>query len=941
MSETTNLGREPVEIIEMVLPRCANTFGCGPCKAGLGTVDESNISRYFAERGDGTSYTVGNGSLSEVDAGVRITGAGAGNSNVYFTSNQVGTGFDGDTFRYIVVCGKIITEDGDASFEFTFSSDGAAPDQGNFTKALNDQKSFRNIPALAALTDGDEFIAVFDAADHPEYATDWQGSTVDWLDVRITTGDNTVYDISSIQVCSDSLIDKVGSECFETRATCQDVDNFHARPLTYLSPSQQYVTGDTVVSTDFDRTLPVIFETDVEFPAEPTGTIYEQGGSGFGTYLGFTGGNLIWRAFEGSPATTSETADIAYISIDESVVAGRSITLIMTINNPTIELWEFDPVEFTLTRLGTSTASNKTGFALWAGLGDGKIGDSDGVPTGEDGGEFNGRITRFNGYGTSRPGALTRGTDAYRFRYFFDDGRKAVPKDDIYIVPLLKSASAVGSRLNITGSDDRYEPIGRRAIMNVMFADAPHSDFLFDPYVTSRPYDPLARSTFWAKWQIRNKFGRTRAIIRRYTGYNRDALADMRSQTYVIDKTAWRRNSFQIGCRDILSLTEFRKAQVPAASTGALSADIDSTQTTISLTGDVTDEYPSTGGTLRINDELMTYTGRTYDSTLDITNVTGLTRGTDGSDADDHSIDDNVQLCRRYTEARIDDVLEEIIVTDAQVPAQLVNLSRFTSEYDTYLDAYLLTTVISEPTGVDRLIGELAEQCAFYVWWNERDQLVDLRALRALDVLNRSLTQEADIIGDTFNIEERPKERVSTISIYYNPRDFAGDLEKPANFANQLIFSNAQGSDPDQYAKLPQTREIFSRWLVSQNVVNQTAARYSRRYVDIPQYVTLLVDAKDRDLWVGDFTRLEHDFLVLDDGSRDTDRNWLVIEAEEVVAGHRQKLTLVDVTLDGKVYFITENTIGTYTEEAFADRNAFITDNNGLNPDGSRGATIS
>jgi len=48
----------------------------------------------------------------------------------------------------------------------------------------------------------------------------------------------------------------------------------------------------------------------------------------------------------------------------------------------------------------------------------------------------------------------------------------------------------------------------------------------------------------------------------------------------------------------------------------------------------------------------------------------------------------------------------------------------------------------------------------------------------------------------------------------------------------------------------------------------------------------------------------------------------------------------VDVTLDGRLYRITENGIGTYTPELFALANAFITDANGLNSDGTTGATI-
>ena len=1015
-----------------------------------------------------------------------------------------------------------------------------------------------------------------------------------------------------------------GGQCFNTRETCQDTDNFQARPLAHLTPDVLKEDGDTVTSSEVDRDAKTSFLAAVTFPASPTGTIWEQGGTGDGAYLGITGDDLVFRAFDGSVATGSE---VAKITSPISNFAGRTLTLIGEIDpfGGTVALWEFDPVELVLTKIGEDTitltaptltvtgASSDTtttidgveyrvvtwtssgslevadgnlgaveyllvggggagggtlangggggggagdvvvsasptllspatytvtvgaggtgvfqddgnngsdtsafsetaiggggggandnnglsggsgggggtgasaegtggpgtgdngndggdgdgvgtterlggggggagaagangvsgssagdggdgyssditgsttvyaggggggagntdgvgdegaggsggggggssdngtptagtdglggggggyggngssgtgadggdgvviarwptsvetsGARQWAGTDDGAIGNDSGTfTTGEDGGDFNGTIDSFNFFdATLASDVLDQSTDAYRQRYMFDDGRKAKPFDDVYILPLLKSANAQGTRINLAGADERFEPLGRRAYMSASFADAPHSDFPYDPYVETRVYDPLERGTFWTKWLIRNKYGKTRAIAKRYTGYDGQKLSDMRTQTYVLDSVQWNGDGADIEFRDVLSLTEFRRAQVPAPSPGKLDAALTAGATTAYLTGDVTASYPASG-TLRINDELMTYTGRSYDSGDDQTDFTGLTRGTDGSTADAHDVDDGVQLCRRYTAARIDDVFEELLVTDSAVPAQLVNLSKFTSEYDDYLSDYTLTTVISEPTGVNVLIGEVAEQCALYIWWNERDQVVDMQAIRALVGVNRQLTQERHIIEGSFKIEERPKERLTTISFYYNPRDFAGDLGKPTNFENNLIVSNSEASGEDLYGKLPQTREIFSRWLTTQAEINQTGSRYSIRYVDVPSYATLMVDAKDRALWAGDFVTLSHDALVDQFGNRRASKRWLIIEAEEVEAGHMQRLVCADVTLDGLVYVIGPNTLGTYNEDDFNAGYGFITDNSGLNPDGTDGATIS
>lgn len=724
-------------------------------------------------------------------------------------------------------------------------------------------------------------------------------------------------------------------KCFNTRNTCNDVDNYQARPLAQLAADQLYEDGAAVVAADLTLDADAIIEFDGWLGVEPEGTIFAVGSTTNFLYLGFTGTDLVLAAGGDDPL-----ADQARATVPVSTVAGRTVQLIAVVDfsNDQVILYEYDPIELRVTELARATAP--TGMpAAWAAATDGAVGSAAEAYTGEDGGAFSGGRIEVVRVHDDQTATISTDADAYRQRYFFDDGRKARPADDIYILPLLTSVETVGSRINLTGSDDRYEPLGRRAFMLARMADAPHSDFPFDPYLTDRSYNALDRSTFWAKWVRRNKFGQTRAVARLYTGYDGDRLEDMRSQTYVLDRVVWSREEAMIECRDFLSLTEFRRAQVPQASPGKLDAAILAADTSFTMAGDLTEDYPASG-TLRIDEELMTYSSITYDSFTDQTTVSGLTRGTDGSTAADHDDEEGVQICRRYTAARIDDVLEELIVNDAKVPAQIVDLDQFTSVYNENLDAYTLTTLISEPTGVDQLIGEIAEQCSFYVWWDERDQLIRLQAIAPLQGVDITFTQEGHILADSFEITERPKERLTTISAYYNPRDFAGDLSKPVNYKNQLVVSNSTASGPDQYGRLPQTREIFSRWLTTEAQVNQTLSRYSTRYADVPRYATFLVDAKDRRFWVGNFCRISHDYLVTETGARDQSRRWLIIEAREVEPGHAQRITCVDVTLDGLIYAITENGIGNYTEELFGEGNAFITDANGLNPDGSPGATI-
>lgn len=730
------------------------------------------------------------------------------------------------------------------------------------------------------------------------------------------------------------------AKCFNTRNTCNSTSDYQARPLAHLTPDRIIAQGETG-TTDFEGEDLYVVEVDLLIPLNPEGVILDlsstSGAGSAGIYIGFTAGDLIVRC--GSSDTATE---YARLSVDPTSYIGGSYKLICVFErdagvSQTVTAYLFDPVELELVSIGTVTSASDEGAIFDSGVWG--VGVANGsVSSPEDDSDYNGTIDLLLMY-DNQAVTLFPSQEAYRQRYFFDDGREAKPSDEIYILPLLLNASTVGTRINITAADQRYEPLGRRAFMTVNLADAPHTDFPYDPYLSDRTYDPLEKSTFWAKWLIRNKFGKTRATVKRYTGYRGQSLAQMQVQSYVLDLVNWSNDQIELRSRDYLSLTEFRRTQIPAPTPGKLDSDVDNLVVSIPLTGNVEEFYP-TSGTIRINDEIITYTARAYDAVDDHTDFTGLVRGSDGSEASSHGVDDNVQACRRYINARIDDVLAEWTITDSRIPAQVVDLAKFTQEYNTDLSAYTMTGLLTQPTGADQLIGELAEQCSFYVWWNERRQIIDMQAIKPLSTVDRLISLEEGMVEGSFSLIERPDERVTTISFYYNPRDFAGDVDSPVNYKNQLVVSNSETSGPDQYGVLPQTREIFSRWLTSEAQASQTSFRLALRYADVSQYAEFLVDAKDRELWTGDYINLSHYRLVDEFGERDESRRWLIIEAEETEPGHQQKIVCIDVTLDGRIYVITENGIGTYTPELLDLGLAFITENDGTNSDGTMGATI-
>ena len=728
-------------------------------------------------------------------------------------------------------------------------------------------------------------------------------------------------------------------KCYNTRATCQDTANYRATPDGHLMPDVILATGDEVTSTTLTRNASLFLSARVRFAYVPDGIIYEQGGSaGLGTFLGVTSGNLVWRAGDG---TVSSGANTGKVSVSATPYIGKTVDLLAEIDftassTSTVRLWLFDRVERTLTLLGEDDFTAGTN---WAGTGAGGIGTIGGaeVVTGESSADWSGFVEAVKFYDSTT--APTTMPATYSQSVWLGRGVEGEPRNEKYILPCLQDLQTVGTRINIAGNDDNYEPLGRRATLDFACSDFTHSGITQDPYLTDRETDPRTLSTFWRKWLVRQKFGKVGALVRVYDGYAGQALADYKVRAYVLDRAESREDGIAFHCRDVLSRTEFRKAKVPPASTGKLIADVEIDATSLALIGDVTADYPA-AGTLRVNNEIMTYTARAY--ATDRTTFTGLVRGTDGSDASAHDAEDLVQICRRYTRGEAADVLTRLICDDAGVPAQFIDAAGFAEQQDLYLQPFQLTTLITEPTGVSELIGKLSEECGFYCWWDEREQVIRIKAITGIvpNTQDATWTYEGNIIKGSMKEQERPKERLNVVEFYFNPIDFTGDLRKPANFHNGLSVVNGEASADDQYGDYVQSREIFSLWLTTEGEASQTATRLATRYADIPRYLEFLVDAKDRDLWVGDVIVLSHPLIVDDDGRRE-ERRWLMVEAEEIDPGHIVRYHCVDITLDGFVYLITENSSPDYTAALFATGQAFITNDSGNFSDGSAGTRIS
>lgn len=515
----------------------------------------------------------------------------------------------------------------------------------------------------------------------------------------------------------------------------------------------------------------------------------------------------------------------------------------------------------------------------------------------------------------------TRTTKTYRFC----EPQEGVPAS-IQAIPSVKSVRMAPTKLT------PGKGLGYRASVSITLRDHPHHDRGIDPYAGTRSIDPYASGTFWTKFLARNRHYNGR-ILRIRTGYITDPFdfAHFEDREYVVEKidgpTAT--GLVTITAKDVLKLADDSRAQCPVASRGALDADITAAATSLTLTAGTGAEYGASGY-VRVGDEIIQFGGRSTDT------LTSLTRGSWGTTAATHSTGDAVQLCKAWSATNVRDIIDELLTTYSGISSSYINATDWNAEETDWLSAYSLTTIISDPTGVNTLLGELMEQCQLMLWWDDRAQQIRLRAI-VPPKANTPTTIDDDqhVIAESMTIKDDSDLRITQLWVYYDKADYTEDGTK--NYKRLYIAADLDAESADQYGD-QRIEVIRSRWFDENNsaAVLQTATRAFNARVNSPKRLRFALDAKDLAVYdVGDVVDIVTSRIVDFDGLPKTVRGAL-IEENERVGGTRIEYEFLSGIGLGRFGFIGPNTLLDYSSESDANRSiyAFIGPNTGLMPDG-------
>jgi len=443
--------------------------------------------------------------------------------------------------------------------------------------------------------------------------------------------------------------------------------------------------------------------------------------------------------------------------------------------------------------------------------------------------------------------------------------------------PALMAVDTAPTVLNVGAGNENLSPLGLRAVATVAIKDFPYNDIGFDPYLSSRSYDPMTRGSFWSKWLARNPF-HTGYVLRIYDGYFGDALSAMIKREYSIEKIDASRSSVKITAKDILRKVTDTEVSAPFLSPGSLSASLTAVAVTFQAAGAVLADYPATGW-LRINSEIVAYTARAIVGSN--VEFTGVTRGQLNTTAAAHSQYDVVQRVLAYVNEPFTDIIYDLLTVWGLVPTAYITKADWDDEFATWRPLYSFTAYIASPVQIQQLVGELCQQGLANVWWDERVQKILLRAQRP-NYAAATLTQRDHLIADSVMIEESPNDRASQVYIYHGLRNPTLSVSDKFSFISAEAIIDV---DKERQYGESKIKEIFCRWVNTSIIARTLGAAYLQRFKDVRKQITFNLAAKDiASVWTGDVLQIEH-FMYVDFTGLEKVGQWLITSAETVEQG--------------------------------------------------------
>jgi hypothetical protein len=416
-------------------------------------------------------------------------------------------------------------------------------------------------------------------------------------------------------------------------------------------------------------------------------------------------------------------------------------------------------------------------------------------------------------------------------------------------IPLLDSSSTKSGELNIGARRSVSGPLGKYSSASVTMTDEAYSDNLTDPYIAERTYNPLERGTFWSKFLAQNPYheGDTYRI---YNGEAGQDLASMPFKQFIVDRITAPNSGGNVSIKLVDQFRKLDPAKAVFLNLGVnkLKGDIAAGDAAINTTyvASEVNDINSLQPYLKIGSEIIGIGAMTTDGVT--IGFNGCTRGMFGTTAQAHSSDTLIQPCHYFYPSTVLPQATrglyyylQTLFNAAGISDSFLDLANWESEITSRLSLFnnVKRLVTKAGTTVNKLLGELQRDCGFFMWFDETDKKIKLKAVRP-EGAEFTLFEHKHLIAGKTSHSVESEDRITDVWVSHTVRNQVEDLTDLDNYKDNFVLVG-DGSNPYKYGQRS-LYEFRSPWIQNQDQARQTTERVLRRYDDSIKFINFSLD---------------------------------------------------------------------------------------------------
>lgn len=422
--------------------------------------------------------------------------------------------------------------------------------------------------------------------------------------------------------------------------------------------------------------------------------------------------------------------------------------------------------------------------------------------------------------------------------------------------------------VKVTSNPPKIDPgksIGFRATSKIQLIDFVSDDTFELPseYAANR-----TTGSHFLKLFARNHLKNRRIRVGRgFDPFNYDDN-NIRWEEYIIDDFTFPDDSGRvtINAVDRLILVESKKAKAPTVSKGVLNGAINATQTNLTFSTTVTDEYGavSSTGYIAIEKEIMAYT---VDSATTMT----ITRAQFGTEGASHNDQETIQKCIVYQDENIIDIIEDLITNYTGIPASYIPSSDWAALKAGDLANYNLTRVLYKPEDVKKILNDLIMLAGLSMYVDIVAAEIKIVTVPDFATPVISFNEDTHINQGTLKVKRQEKEQITRQTIFWDKAN-ATESSDEKNFTKRFQVINGIVEAPADINNTSEPKALKSEWLTNSNEDNQLATNFCQRqinrYSQTPLEVTFEIDQRwigsvsGGDMWLGSIFELTTNRIV-------------------------------------------------------------------------------